>query len=251
MRSELRERLLEDFQNEEARYAYVEDFLNAQVAAQIKNTREARGMNQQDLADKIGTKQSGISRLENVNYDSWKVETLRKLARALRVRLRISFEEFGTLFPEIDSFGKRLAPLAFEDDPVFNPKEANLPSDDAVASALRELREKLVKVRISSSALEKVACSLAGTELAATSASSPNGVDVQRTTAPVPCQPSTANSPSQARVPEASLADQKLPRNPTPVLIGSCRKRKNTRRARSSRGSFELQPRSTQRKLNA
>ena len=76
-------------------------------------------MSQQELADAIGTKKSGISRLENANYSSWKVETLRKLARAFGVRLRISFEEFGTLIPEIEGLEKRLRPRKFEDDPVF------------------------------------------------------------------------------------------------------------------------------------
>jgi hypothetical protein len=50
------------------------------------------------------------------------VETLRKLARALGVRLRISFEEFGTLPDEFESFRREnLLRAPFEHDPVFNP----------------------------------------------------------------------------------------------------------------------------------
>jgi transcriptional regulator with XRE-family HTH domain len=117
----LEEELREEFQDEDARYAYVEAFLNASVAAQIKKSRG--NMSQQELADKIGTKQSGVSRLENVNYSSWKVETLRKLARAFGLRLRISFEEFGTLIPEIENFRKGiLERRKFEDDPVFRER---------------------------------------------------------------------------------------------------------------------------------
>jgi transcriptional regulator with XRE-family HTH domain len=108
------------FQSEEVRYAIAEDFLSTYVAAQIKELRGDRS--QQEIADLIGTKQSGISRLENVNYSSWEAETLRKLARAFGVRLRISFEEFGTLITEMENFGKgTIRRRPFAKDPVFSP----------------------------------------------------------------------------------------------------------------------------------
>jgi transcriptional regulator with XRE-family HTH domain len=116
--------LREVFQDEDARYAYAEAALNTTVAAQIKALREAREMNQQKLAEAIGTKQSGISRLENANYSAWNVETLRKVAKAFDVRLRISFEEFGTLPEEVTNFRSKLTPRRFTEDPVFNRKRA-------------------------------------------------------------------------------------------------------------------------------
>jgi ribosome-binding protein aMBF1 (putative translation factor) len=91
--NELLERLKEDFQNEEARYAYAESVANAYISEQIKKLREDRGLSQEELAALIGTKQSGISRLQSRDYSAWKVETLRKLAKAFGVRLRISFED--------------------------------------------------------------------------------------------------------------------------------------------------------------
>lgn len=137
--SKLLERLRENFQDEEARYAYVDAFLNASIAAQIKSYRDAEGMSQQDLADKIGTKQSGISRLENANYSSWKVETLRKLARAFGLRLRISFEEFGTIVPEVENFERRLLrKRPFMKDPKFHPALVTQkpPQSETVLSAM-------------------------------------------------------------------------------------------------------------------
>lgn len=126
-KDELTERLREDFQSEEVRYGYAESHLNTVIGAQIYNTRKQRGLSQEELAALVGTKQPGIARLENVNYDSWKVETLRKIARALGVRLSIRFEEFGTLPREIQTFKDRLTPRPFQDDPVFalsKPPEA-------------------------------------------------------------------------------------------------------------------------------
>jgi transcriptional regulator with XRE-family HTH domain len=124
--NELIEQLRTPFtEDKEYRSAYAESFMNSSVAAQIKVLREQRELSQQELADLIGTKQAGISRLENVNYTSWKVETLTRLARAFDVRLRITFEEFGTLPDEVDRFGRHsLQREAFENDPVFGTSRA-------------------------------------------------------------------------------------------------------------------------------
>jgi len=147
------ERFREDFQNEEARYACVEDFLNCYVAAQIKNLREERGLSQEQLAAAIGTKQSGISRIENVNYSSWKVGTLRKLARALGLRLRISFEEFGTLSSEIENFRKSLSLRSFAQDPVFNGEALPAPKKQKTRSKVRSVH----RVKTTSDGTKRIA----------------------------------------------------------------------------------------------
>jgi transcriptional regulator with XRE-family HTH domain len=137
--SEFINELRKSFVDQEYRDSYAESFMNSCVAAQIKILREEREFTQQELAEKIGTKQAGISRLENVNYSAWKVETLRKVARALRVRLRISFEEFGTLPDEIGAFDRDgLFRRAFEQDPVFNPSiAAQAPAEARAGAALQ------------------------------------------------------------------------------------------------------------------
>ncbi len=81
--------------------AYGESWMDSALAAQIKILRERAGMTQADLAEKIGTQQPAISRLEDVNYSEWKVETLRKIAAALGVRLRISFLPLATAREEM------------------------------------------------------------------------------------------------------------------------------------------------------
>jgi transcriptional regulator with XRE-family HTH domain len=63
-------------------------------------------MKQADLAREVGTTQTAISRIENVNYSSWNITTLKKLARAFRVRLMVSFETYGTLPDEVGKFNQ-------------------------------------------------------------------------------------------------------------------------------------------------
>jgi transcriptional regulator with XRE-family HTH domain len=117
------QRLTSEFTAEDSRYAYADAVTNAFLTAQIKSLREERRLTQEELATKVGTHQSGISRWMNSGFSGCKVETLRKFARAYGVRLRISFEEFGTLPADVNGFTKeRLAPRKFEDDPAFKRK---------------------------------------------------------------------------------------------------------------------------------
>ncbi len=92
---------------------YADSFLNSYIATQIKVLRQQRGMTQLRLADALETKQAVVSRIENVNYSNWSMSTLKKLAHAFEVRLKVSFEEFGTLPDEVEGFaaeGLRRAP---------------------------------------------------------------------------------------------------------------------------------------------
>ena len=118
--SDLRDRLLEDFQDPEYRHAYVESFLNSSIAAQIRVIRKARRFTQKALAKRVGSKQSGISRLEDASYDGWSIATLHRLARAFDVSLVVRFESFGNVLADIATFGaEALAKPEFKNDPVF------------------------------------------------------------------------------------------------------------------------------------
>ena len=60
-----------------------------QLAAALKAARKAKGLVQMELAGKIGTTKSAISRLEHGKGDL-RLSTLRKLAAALGLRLEIT-----------------------------------------------------------------------------------------------------------------------------------------------------------------
>jgi transcriptional regulator with XRE-family HTH domain len=133
------DRLRKDFESEDSRYAYADNLVNTFVSAQIKALRERGNLSQEELAELIGTKQSGISRLERADYSAWKIETLRRLARAFGVRVRISFDEFGSLLADISGFSKeKLTPRKFEDDLVFGRQrqEPALEPKEAAANAI-------------------------------------------------------------------------------------------------------------------
>jgi len=118
------EQLKKLFKDKEYRHGYVDDFLNTSIATQIKVLRERRDWSQEELADKAGMKQPTISRIENVNYSSWSINTLRKIAEAFDLTLQVTFESFGTRLEEISRFSRKaLEKHSFEEDPVFKEKE--------------------------------------------------------------------------------------------------------------------------------
>lgn len=100
------ERLREELKDTEYSEGYAESFLDSYIATQIKVLREQAGLSQQGLADLIGTRQAVVSRIENVNYSKWNISTLKKLARAFRVRVKVSFETYGSLLADVATFSK-------------------------------------------------------------------------------------------------------------------------------------------------
>jgi len=74
--------------------AFAERFAKAgeawEVALQITALRQAAGLSQKELAQKLKTSQQSISRLESPAYEGHSLAMLRRVADALGARLHIS-----------------------------------------------------------------------------------------------------------------------------------------------------------------
>ena len=64
------------------------------IALQVRELRESNNLSQSDLAEKTGTHQSAISRLENTDYGRMSVQTLIDLATAMDVALVVKFASY-------------------------------------------------------------------------------------------------------------------------------------------------------------
>ncbi len=131
--SDLISKVRRDFEDKEYRHAYLDEFLNAWIATQIKVLREQRGWSQKELAEYAEMLQPRISALENVNYSSWSVKTLRRLAEAFDLTLRISFESFGNRIKDFSLFDRDyLQRPSFDHDPVFSVSEERTRTESKV-----------------------------------------------------------------------------------------------------------------------
>jgi len=71
---------------------YEEEKINLQAATAIRRAREAAGLTQGQLAEKIGTTQSVISRLEDADYEGHTLKMLERIAEVLDQRVVIHLE---------------------------------------------------------------------------------------------------------------------------------------------------------------
>ena len=65
--------------------------INAAVAQLIYSARTKAGLSQAELAERLGTKQSVISRLEDADYEGHSLSMLQRIAAALGQSLEIRF----------------------------------------------------------------------------------------------------------------------------------------------------------------
>jgi transcriptional regulator with XRE-family HTH domain len=133
-----REDALRNFpKSREYREAFAEEFLNAWIATQIKTLREERQWTQERLATEAGMRQPRISALESIDYSSWSVNILRRLARAFDVDLAVEFRSYGERLLDYDRFeGRLLQEPAFPDDKLFQSAIRGGREDDSTSLTL-------------------------------------------------------------------------------------------------------------------
>ena len=79
-----------------------EERLHARVARRIYDLRTRAGLTQAELAARVDTTQSAISRLEDADYEGHSLSMLRRIAEALGARMDVNLgEEPGTVTPYV------------------------------------------------------------------------------------------------------------------------------------------------------
>ena len=77
----------------EFREAFEIEYEKLTIGEQIAKLRVSANLTQEELANRIGTTASAISRYENAEYDRYEIQTLRKIAEACGAKVKIVFEE--------------------------------------------------------------------------------------------------------------------------------------------------------------
>lgn len=73
------------------RQAYRSQLPSARVAVKIARLRQEARLSQQDLAQRMGTSQQAVARLERGDYEGMTFSTLTRLADALGAQLVVDF----------------------------------------------------------------------------------------------------------------------------------------------------------------
>ena len=78
------------------RKALEEERVNLQAAHAIREARERAGLTQTELARKVGTTQSVISRLEDADYSGHTLKLLERIALACKHYVKLDLEPVGS-----------------------------------------------------------------------------------------------------------------------------------------------------------
>lgn len=98
------------------------DLLNSEIAQLVLQARTEAGLSQAELAERVGTSQSAIGRLENENYSGHSVAVLRKVGDALGRRLRVSWDDRQkTVAPIEQTFNFDIVNVGTQDTLVKHP----------------------------------------------------------------------------------------------------------------------------------
>src|SRR5437899_602592 len=71
------------------------------IALKLVALRQKAGLSQKELARKLKTSQQNISRLESPSYEGHSLSTLRRVAQALGVTVRVTFETTHPVGPGV------------------------------------------------------------------------------------------------------------------------------------------------------
>lgn len=85
-----------------------EERFNSDLAQQIYDARKSRGWSQAELARKIDTSQSVISRIEDSDYSGHSLNLLKKIAHALGMSLRVEFFEKPVFKDDMEGYTKSI-----------------------------------------------------------------------------------------------------------------------------------------------
>jgi predicted XRE-type DNA-binding protein len=100
------------FGGESFNEAVAEERLKGQISIAIYEARTQAGLTQGQLAERIGTRQPAISRLEDGDYDRCSLTTLYKVAAALGMRVEVRFVPLASSPEAADSDPELLESVA-------------------------------------------------------------------------------------------------------------------------------------------
>jgi transcriptional regulator with XRE-family HTH domain len=114
----------------EERDAFVQAEVATALAHQIRALRIQRGWSQAELAQRLGTKQHAVSRLEDPSYGRCSLQTLFLLSKAFDVGLKVGFVSFVSMLKDSfkPSHAERCVP-SFEEEASTVGFYTQLPTD--------------------------------------------------------------------------------------------------------------------------
>ena len=147
------ESTIQRFKNsKEERDAYVDAEVIIGFSHQIRKLRSDRGWTQKDLAEKMGTTQSTVSRIEDADNESYSIQTILKLCHAFDVGLNLAFSSIINMYQEkLNPELKRID--AFEDEVKLVSYRQTDDIQRVICIDVSERLDNLININLSTSSM--------------------------------------------------------------------------------------------------
>jgi len=117
-----KEELLLNLQDKEYRESFVASHINNGIAFQIRMLRGS--LTQEEIGKRAGMKQEAICRLENPNYGSFTLKTLKQIAATFDVGLIVRFVPFSDLLKwDLNLSNETLKVQSFDKEPSLKEEK--------------------------------------------------------------------------------------------------------------------------------
>jgi transcriptional regulator with XRE-family HTH domain len=124
-----KEKLIDELKDKEYRDAFVSEHIDTGIPFQIRALRKQRRWSQEEFAQNAGKQQEAISRVENPNYRSFTLATLKEIASVFDVALIVRFAPISDLVKwELNLSSDSLKAVSFDHDPYFKEQPEEEPS---------------------------------------------------------------------------------------------------------------------------
>ena len=144
--------LLNSFQGDEYRHAFLAEHVRAFIALQVRALRKERKISQTQLGELMGKAQAWISRLEDPDYGKVTIATLLDLAEAFDTALVIRFATFSELLDRLVTLSPEdYSVVSFRDDnfvqvaPLVQAAKWASCSTRSIADARSQLAEEMYR----------------------------------------------------------------------------------------------------------
>ena len=102
MLSQIKSNIAEKLRDKNYRTEFFKGRTQSEIAYDLRRFRKARGLNQNELAQLCGMKQSAISRIEQASYSKWNFTTFWRIVEALDVRVRVTIDDSAHAIQEYE-----------------------------------------------------------------------------------------------------------------------------------------------------
>jgi transcriptional regulator with XRE-family HTH domain len=127
-----KEKIARDIADPEQRHLIVEAQIRNGIPLQIRAMREDRGWTQAKLAEKLGTTQNTVSRIENPKTSKPSITTLQRIAEAFDVALIVKFAPFSEFIDSTAGMSpKSVAVPSYKDDKRSSDGQGTGPAQEA------------------------------------------------------------------------------------------------------------------------